>query len=147
MGLRFLHRGRNGDADDILRLFDAYFPRAFAYGYSNLGDEAATREVVASAFSETLAEAPLKDEKAFRLILFSSIRSHCRERKRKMPLDIGLAGPERDVITLAFDAGLTSEEVCHVLGSDDASDYLMSALDRMRQTASSSIIPSFFRLT
>jgi len=148
MGLRFVRRrhdgGHRADAHEVR--FTAYFPRAFAYAYSNIGEEAATRELVGAAFSMVLTEYASSDDQAFRIGLFSSLRDSCRERKRKMPLDIGLAVAERDVITLTFDGGLTSEEVDAVLGTGTAALKLSRALQRMSETSSPSIIPSFYRL-
>jgi len=148
MGLRFIRRRHDGghrtDAHQLR--FNTYFPRAFAYAYSNLGDEAASREVVGAAFSTALTGHASAEDQAFRIGLFTALRDNCRERKRKVPLDIGLAVAERDVITLTFDGGLTSAEVDAVLGTDTAALKLSSALRRMSETSSPSIIPSFYRL-
>jgi len=148
MGLKFIRRrhfgGHHGAAEQVR--FNAYFPRAFAYAYSNLGDESTAREVVGAAFSTALTDYNAADDPAFRIGLFTALRESCRDRKRKVPLDIGLAAGERDVITLTFDGGLTSAEVDAVLGTDTAAMKLSRALQRMSQTSSPSIIPSFYRL-
>lgn len=149
MGLRFIRRRDDAGkrVDSLEWRFNAYFPRAFAYVYSNLGDESSAREVVGAGFSAVLSEHPSGDEEAFRISLFGTLRGLCREHKRKMPLDIGLGMAERDVITLTFDAGLTSWEVDLILGVNDTAVELSSALERMRDTSSPSIIPSFYRIT
>ena len=148
MGLRFIRRrqdgGRRTDAHQVR--FNSYFPRAFAYAYSNLGDEVTAREVVGAAFSTALTGHASAEDEAFRIGLFTALRDNCRERKRKVPLDIGLAVAERDVITLTFDGGLTSAEVDVVLGTDTAALNLSRALQRMSEMSSPSIIPSFYRL-
>ena len=148
MGLRFIRRRQAGGhrTDAHQARFNAYFPRAFAYAYSSLGDESTAREVVGVAFSGALTGYASADDQAFRIGLFTALRDTCRERKRKVPLDIGLALAEREVITLTFDAGLTSAEVDAVLGTDTAAMKLSGALQRMSETSSPSIIPSFYRL-
>jgi DNA-directed RNA polymerase specialized sigma24 family protein len=146
MGLRFIRgRGRGRGANEDETRFNTYFPRAFAYVYTNLGDEAAAREVVGAGFSQALMMGGSADEETFRRVLFSTLRELCRERRRKMPLDIVLAAAERDVITLTFDAGLPTSEVEVIVG-EDAALNLSRGLQKMRELASPSIIPSFFRL-
>lgn len=147
MGLRFLRRG-GGDPEDNLmaRRFGACFPRAFAYAYNSLGDEAAARETVSDAFSRVFVESSSFDDTTFRTTLFSVLRALCRDRRPAIPLDIGLAGPERDVITLIFDAGLTTDEVSRVLATDDGPERLTSALRKMRNSGTPAVIPSFFRV-
>jgi DNA-directed RNA polymerase specialized sigma24 family protein len=144
MGLRFIRRRR--DEKDDERRFNAYFPRAFAYVYSNLGAEALALEVVDAGFSRALTSHGHEGEEAFRLALFVALRELCQERKRKMPLDIGLGKAERDVVTLTFDAGLQTWEVNTILGTQTAALHLSNALRKMRELSSPSIIPSFFRL-
>jgi len=148
MGLRFVRRRQDGghrkDADQVR--FNAYFPRAFAYAYSNLGDESTARELVSAAFCEALTDYASGEDKEFRIGLFTALRDSCRKRKRKVPVDIGLPVAERDVVTLTFDGGLTSAEVDAVLESDTAALKLSRALQRMSETSSPSIIPSFYRL-
>ena len=141
-------RGRRGDqSSEFERKFAMYFPRAFAYAYSNLGDETASREVVGEAFGSIFVERPGLADVEFRVELFTYLSALCREHKRAVPLDIGIAPIERDVVTLAFDAGLTSGEVNLVLGGDTAAVRLTRALKKMRATSAPSVVPSFFRLS
>jgi len=59
MGLRLFPGNQGmGEASDGSRRkrFGAYFPRLFAYAQSNVGDEAAAREVVIEAFSAVFAQ-------------------------------------------------------------------------------------------
>ncbi len=146
MGLQFRRHRRDTNVAKFEKRFCAYFPRAFAYAYSNLGEEPAARDVVSAAFPQVFAEHPGVDEESLRIELFTALRNLCKERKRKVPLDIGLSASEREVITLTFDAGLTSSEVDQVLGTDTAAPRLTSALRRMREVSSPSIIPAFYRL-
>ena len=147
MGLRFLRRGGGDPADNLMaQRFGACFPRAFAYAYNNLGDESAARETVGDAFCRAFVEPAAFDDSTFRTTLFSLLRALCRERRPALPLDIGLAAPERDVVTLMFDAGLTTDEVSQVLAADDAPERLTSALRKMRNAGGPAVIPSFFRV-
>jgi len=146
MELQFRRPKRGGDGAKFEDRFGAYFPRAFAYAYSNLGDEPGACEVVSAALSQVFSERPGVDEECFRIELFTALRDICQARQRKIPLDIGLSASQREVITLTFDGGLTSSEVDQVLGTDTAALLLTSALCRLRETSSPSIIPSFYRL-
>jgi hypothetical protein len=146
MGLRFL---RGGSRDSAFKTFEkqfgAYFPRAFAYAFANLGDEAAARDVVGGAFSGVFADGTSGSDEDFRIALFVALREECRVRKRAVPLDVGIASSERDVLTLAFDGGLSMDEVNRVLASDRAVDTLTSALRKMRALSRPGI-PAFFRV-
>lgn len=145
MGLQFRRHKRATDAAEFERRFSAYFPRAFAYAYGNLGDEPGACEVVSAALYQVFSEFPAVDEERFRIELFTALHNGCEARERKMPLDMGLPASEREVITLTFDGGLTSSEVDRVLGTDTAALRLTSGLQRMGDTSSPSI-PAFYRL-
>jgi DNA-directed RNA polymerase specialized sigma24 family protein len=139
--------GRGGEERELEQRFGAYFPRAFAYTYSNLGNEAVACDLVAEAFGAVFTKHRHATDDQFRIELFQALRSLCHGRKRAIPLDIGISAAERDVVTLVFDAGLSSDEAREVLADEAVAVRLMVALEKMRATSSQAIVPLFFRLS
>jgi DNA-directed RNA polymerase specialized sigma24 family protein len=147
MGIRFLHRETGGDTarETLERRFGSYFPRAFAYAFSNVGDEAQVRGLVTEAFGRIFSASPQIPEEQFRIALFSALAELCRTQPRPLPVDFGLSQRERLAVTLTFDAGLSVAEAGRVAGSDKVGEDLQRALRKLQAGASPAAVPDFFQ--
>jgi len=147
MGLRFIRRetGSRSAQDVIEKRFRLYFPRAFAYALSNLGDEEKARTVVMEAFAGIFAVSSQMPEEQFRIALFSAARDLYKTQARAVPLDFGLSERERDALTLIFDARLTPAEAERVAGRTGLMGDLERGLRRLGTASSPADVPSFYR--
>jgi len=136
----FFKRTTTGDPGDgpqhegHRQRFEQYFPGAFAYVSSWLGDDPAARQIVVETFTRTFAfRAELTDED-FPILLFATARDLCHSGADRGRLDDGLSGRERDVISLLFDAQLTRGQVSVLLGlkHEQVNATLIRALKKLR---------------
>jgi len=147
MGIRFLHRETGGDTarEALERRFQSYFPRAFAYAVSNVGDEEQVRGLVTEAFGRIFSASPQMPEEQFRIALFSALSELCRTQPRPVPVDFGLSQRERSAVTLTFDAGLSVAEAGRVAGAENLAADLERALRKLQAGASPATVPNFFQ--
>lgn len=152
MGLRsFSGKSGKGTAleNDARRArFGAYFPGVFAYVQHSIGDENATREIVAESFTQVFSGRELREEE-FRLALFGTARRLCGSGRTPNAAEECLTPRERDILALMFDAQLSREEVAVLLEVQEASvtAEFVSALKKLHSGSGSPIIPSFLRLS
>jgi|FLYL01.1.fsa_nt_gi DNA-directed RNA polymerase specialized sigma24 family protein len=99
--------------------FASYFPRAFAFAMSLVGDEAAAKHAVTAAFTAVFEAAPRLREDEFRLALFGLVRDMCVRTAAARRDDDALTLRERDVLGLLFDAQLTGAETALLLGVEE----------------------------
>lgn len=127
--------------------FDSYFPRVFAYVQHFTGDEDATRELAALAFTRVFGQTKqLRDEDGFRLALFRIARDLV-ETVRSLSNEEGLTDRERHLVSLLFDAQLNHKEVAILLHirEEAVAVELMGALRKLRSAIGPVSVPSFLR--
>jgi len=129
--------------------FEGYFARVFAYMQHFTGNEDATRELVALAFTRVFHQSKqLRDEDSFRLALFRIARDLV-ETVRPSSEEAGLSDRERHLVSLIFDAQLNHAEVATLLHirEEAVTVELMGALEKLRSTMGPVSVPSFLRAT
>ena len=120
------------------RRFAAYFPRLYAFILGMTEDEAHSRKLVTAAFAETLTLDAMT-EQDFVIELFRQVRRlaapHVQMYANYTPR---LTLPEREAISLVFDAQLSSEQIALVLGitRDGVADALLEGLRKLQANAS-----------
>jgi hypothetical protein len=144
--LSFVRRALRGDSpEEVLeRRFEEYYPRTFAYVLSNLGNPGRTRDLTTDAFASVLSLDPRVPDEQFRAALFSAASALCAQQARAIPLDFALSEPEREAITLLFDAQLGPAEAERLLG-DRLQFHLYRALNKMRGEVNAADIPVYLR--
>jgi DNA-directed RNA polymerase specialized sigma24 family protein len=119
------------------RRFAACFPRLYAFVLAMTEDEVRSRETATNAFAETIALRASEQE--FLIELFRQARKlsapHVRTYANAAPR---LTLPEREAISLVFDAQLSSEQIALVLGISrgGVADALLEGLRKLQATAS-----------
>jgi DNA-directed RNA polymerase specialized sigma24 family protein len=147
VGRAFIRRVLSGDSAEntIEQRFESYYARVFAYVLSNVGNPGRARDLVTDVFASILrADREMADEK-FRRLLFSSVRELCRKQARAVHLDVGLARPERELISLAFDAQLSVPEAAQLCGEKHPSARLLRAIRGLRGDVEAPEIPLIYR--
>jgi DNA-directed RNA polymerase specialized sigma24 family protein len=147
MGPAFIRRvlGGNSAGEIFEKRFQSYYPRAYAYLLSNLGNPGRARDLVTEAFAAVLAESAEMPEDQFRLELFSDARALYLRETRIVPLDFGLSEIEREALTLLFDARLTLDEAQTVCGTQKLTSDFQRALTKLRNAAVAPEVPAFYR--
>lgn len=129
--------------------FESYFPRVFAYVQHFTGNEDATRELVALAFTRVAYQAKqIRNEDSFRLALFRIARDLVGT-VRPLSRDEDLSDRERHLVSLIFDAQLDHAEVAILLHirEEAVTVELMGALAKLRLAMGPVSVPSFLRAT
>jgi len=147
MGIRFIRRETAGETalEVSEKRFGAYFPRAFAYAFSNVGDPERARDIVKEVLGRIFAASPRMPDEQFRIALFSAVRELCRTLPRPVPIDFGLSERERDAVTLVFDARLSVAEAGRVTGADSVGSDLERALRKLHAGSLPPKVPNFFQ--
>jgi len=147
MGIRFIRRQTVGETalEVSEKRFGSYFPSAFAYAFSNVGDQERARDMVKEAFGRIFAASPQMPEEQFRIALFSALRELCRTLPRPVPIDFSLSERERDAVTLVIDAKLSIADAGRVTGADSVGSDLERALRKLHAGSSPPKVPNFFQ--
>jgi DNA-directed RNA polymerase specialized sigma24 family protein len=121
--------------EKLRRGFGTYFPRLFAYARSQLGEDTASRAIVAEAFATAFEHCRDLPEDEFRLLLFGLVYRLCRsERSRRKVGQTGLTHRESETLALIFDAQLSRAEVARLLKvrAEVVSSSLLRGLRKLR---------------
>jgi len=119
------------------RRFAVCFPRLYAYLLAIIEDETRARDVATAAFAETMALGPTTEQE-FVIELFRAASKlsapHVRVHANSVPR---LTLPEREVISLVFDAQLSSEQIALVIGisRSGVADALLEGLRKLQAVA------------
>jgi DNA-directed RNA polymerase specialized sigma24 family protein len=113
---------------------------------SHTGNPGRARDLVTEAFAEVLPGSGSMSQESFRIALFSTARTLCRNHPRAIRLDLGLSDEERDAVTLFFDSQLSLAEASAVCGVKKLERHLYRALQQMRRNTAPLEVPPFFRL-
>ncbi len=135
MGLPILSRRKTQRVNtaDPRELYDAYFPRLFAFVHSCVREADAATRIIVDSFFDAFASAP-SDEEGFRFVLFRAARSRCRPSLTKAEARDSLTPREREVVALTFDARLTRVEVGRLcrMRSAAVAHHLLKGLSKLR---------------
>ena len=120
--------------------YDEYFPRVFAYVHSCVAGDPTAQDIIVQAFSRAFSQAGASDEDRFRTELFRTARQLCRPALKDGKSDEGdaLNARERDVISLAFDAGLSRDQIARLfrIRGKTVNSLLISGLRKLKEATS-----------
>lgn len=119
------------------RRFAACFPRLYAFILAMTEDESRSRDVATAAFAETIAMGATTEQE-FVIELFRQARKLTTPHfQMHANAASQLTSPEREAISLVFDAQLCSEQIALVLGisRDGVADALLEGLRKLQETA------------
>lgn len=148
MGFPILGRNskRPAQTSDPRELYDAYFPRLFAFVHACVREADRATQIIVDSFFEAFASSP-SDQDAFRLLLFRAARGRCWPNMKKAGVrNDSLTPREREVVALTFDAQLTRAEIgalCRLRGATVA-HHLMVGLSKLRNQTPASLVAAHF---
>jgi len=143
MGLPIFGRNKSqpAQAQDQRELYNAYFPRLFAFVHSCVREADRATQIIVDSFFDAFASAP-PDEDSFRLMLFRAARGRCWPSLRRAKARDTLTAREREVVALTFDARLSRAEIgalCRIRDSAVA-NHLMKGLSKLRDQTPASLV-------
>ena len=118
--------------------FGAYFPRVFAFAHSLTSDETAAKEAAVEAFGRVFAQRGDLTEEEFVVLLFASVRDHCRATRSTGKSSDELNRTERELLALLFDARLNRAVIRKLMQTTEQaiSVTLLGALRKIRSELS-----------
>ena len=143
MGLPIFGRKKSqpAQARDPRELYNAYFPRLFAFVHSCVREVDRATQIIVDSFFDAFASAP-SDEDSFRLMLFRAARGRCWPTLKRAKSRDTLTPREREVVALTFDARLSRTEVGRLCRMRDSAVayHLMKGLSKLRDRTPASLV-------